>query len=158
DVALGVRRLVAHGRREDARLHRHHARDRLERAGRAHTVADHALQAADRHLALAEDAADHRRLDLVVGLRARAVRVDVVDGVGAHAAALDRLAHRGQAALAFGVRPRDVMRVAGEAATADLGQRGRAAPDRVRLRLEHQDARALSDDDALAVLVERLAA
>jgi hypothetical protein len=50
------------------------------------------------------------------------------------------------------------IRVAGEPVAADLGQRRRAPAHSVGFGLEHQNARALAEDEALAVEVEGLAA
>jgi len=46
--------------------------------------------------------------------------------------------------------------VARKAVTADFGLRARSAANRVRLGLEHQDAGAFAQDEALSIQVERL--
>ncbi len=72
---------------------------------------------------------------------------------------LERIARRIASTLPGPVRmrPGDVMRIAGEAVAADLGQRLAAPPRReVRLGLEDHDPRTLAEEQTLAIVVEGL--
>ena len=84
EVALGIRLLVVHRRREDAVVDREHAHHRLDRAGRAEAVAGHRLRRGDGELVrvVAEDVLDRLRLGRVAERRRGAVRVDVADALG----------------------------------------------------------------------------
>ncbi len=158
DVALGIGGLVADGRRVDARLDRHDAGDRLERARGPHAVAERALDARDGDAPVAEHLAHDLRLGEVVRARAGAVGVHEVDVGGRDPAVGDRAAHRLDAAERVGVRARDVVGVARQAVAADFRLGDGAAPDGVLLRLENDQPRPLAEDEPLAVQVERLAA
>src|SRR4029077_7852610 len=58
-------------------------------------------------------------------------------------------------ALGLRVRLTDAVGVERAAVAADLAVDARAAPDRLCERLEHHDARALAEQEAVAVAVER---
>ena len=117
---------------------------------------EHALHARDGHPPIAEDVADDLRLRQVVVLGPGAVRVDEVDVCGRDARALDGRAHRHDAPHGLGMRARDVVRVARQPVAANLGVKAGAAPVRVGLALEDEEPRALAEQKALPVQVERL--
>ena len=81
EIAIAVGRLVVDRRRQSPVAQGHQADDQFSHTGGREQMARHALGARDgRAIGLAaEDLLDRRRLDLVVGRRARAVGVDVVD-------------------------------------------------------------------------------
>ncbi len=83
--------------------------------------------------------------------------VDVVDLAGVDARILDRRLHGSEAAVAVLGGRGDVVGVAGQAVACDLGVDLRAARLGVLVLLEHQDARALAHDEAVAILVVRAA-
>ena len=80
---------------------------------------------------------------------------DVVDLVGGDVGVAQRLGHRAGLAAAGRLRGADVERVGGQGAADDLGDRGRAALERVRQRLDDDDPRALAQHEPVARHVER---
>ena len=106
---------------------------------------------------LAEHTLDRFGLVRVVELRRGAVRVDVVHGIGTDPGIFEAQPHACRGADALGRRLRDVVRVAVGAVADQLGEDRRAAPSRRFQFLEHQHARTLGHDEAVAVFVERAA-
>ena len=85
------------------------------------------------------------------------MRVDVLHGIGTDPGIFEAQPHACRGADAFGRRLRDVIRVAVGAIADQLGEDRRAAPSRRFKLLEHQHARTLGHDEAVAVFVERAA-
>ena len=99
---------------------------------------------------LAEDRPDRLQLGLVALGRRGRVGVDVLDVLRSEPGLLERAPGRADRAHAAGCRQRDVRRVGGRAVAHELGERRRAAGLRVLELLEHEDAGALADDEAIA--------
>src|SRR5690606_11357589 len=89
------------------------------------------------------------------GRRRGAVGVDVADGIGADAGVVDRVAHAARGAFAALARGGHVVRVAAHAETDQLAVDARAARHGLVVVLEHEDARAIAHDEAVAALVPR---
>ena len=81
--------------------------------------------------------------------------VDEVDLVAGHVVAVQRELHRPPGAVALLDRLDEVPRVAGGAEADDLGVDARAARLGHLQVLEHHRARALTQHEAVAALVER---
>ncbi|MPL82870.1 hypothetical protein SDC9_28819 [bioreactor metagenome] len=138
---------------DEAALHHQEAIDRLVHAGGAQAVAGERLGRGDRrHRALAEDAAHRIHLGHVAGDRRGAMRVDIAD-LAAFGQGVEGKPHRAFAALARGRN--HVIAVRGGAVTGELGIDLGAARLRVFKLLEHHDAAAARDDEAVARHVER---
>ncbi len=135
---------------------RQHADDRLDGARRAHHVPVHRLGRADHQRigVLAEDASDRSRLDAVVEVGARAVRVDVVDLLWPELAACESALHRLSDTAAIGGDRLHVEGIAAGRRSHPLGVDARAARLRVLKRLEDERAGALAEDEAGAVGIE----
>ncbi len=76
--------------------------------------------------------------------------VDVVHLIGRETGGFQRAVHRGAQALALGVGHRDVVGVGGGGVGGDFAVDARAALFRVLQRLEHEHARTLAHDEAVA--------
>ena len=100
-------------------------------------------------------ALDRDELVDVARRRRGAVRVDVVDVLGAQLGVAQRVLHRALRALALGRGLAEVECVRGRAVADDLAVDLGAALERHLALLEHQDAGALGDHEAVAVAVER---
>src|SRR5690606_35718936 len=96
---------------------------------------------------------DRQRLGQVAGRRGRAVRIDVADLAGIDARVLDRIAHAARGALATLARRGHVVRVAAHAEADQLAVDARTARLGLVVVLEHEDARAVAHDEAVAALV-----
>src|SRR4029450_6123202 len=96
-----------------------------------------------------EHAADGTVLGDVVARRGRAVQVDVVDAVGGQARVVERGAHRGDGARAFGVGRAHVVAVVALAGTEQPAGRAIAGA------LEEREGRGFADGKALALRVPR---
>src|SRR4051794_25509115 len=83
--------------------------------------------------------------------------VDVIDVRWLQAGLPERHLHRAIAARAFRMRCGDVISIAGEAVTDDLGIDLRTPRFRMLIFLEHDDTGSLAHDEAVAVLVVRTA-
>ncbi|KAK4044941.1 hypothetical protein OUZ56_032347 [Daphnia magna] len=158
DVALGIGRFVAHGRRVDPGFNGHHAADRLQGASGPHAVADRALHRRDRHAAIAKDLVHDLRFRLIIRLCSGPVGVHEIDVGGREAAPRNRLAHRADGAGRIGVGTGDVVGVAGDADRTNFSDNIGISANGVGLALEHNDPGPFADDEPLAVLVEGLAA
>jgi hypothetical protein len=131
----------------------------LEPSGAAQQMPGHRLGGTDRQLMgmLAE-----RPLD-GVGLRAvsrrcrGAVRINVVDLMRRDAGVPQGVLHHPVCAIAVLRWSGNVKRVAAHAITHDLGENRRSPPPRRLQFLQNQDARALADNEPIAVAVERTA-
>ena len=142
-------------RRHDAVADRHHAGDHFQRAGRAHAVGMHRFGRRDRQPVgmVAEDALDAARLDLVVGLGAGAMRVDVVDVLRGEPGVGEAEAHRRR--RPFDGRRHDVGGIAGKARAGKFGQDRGAARHGMFVGFQHGHAGALAEHQALAIGRER---
>ncbi len=132
---------------DEAVLHHQQAVDRLLRAGGAERMAGQRLRRRDRRafVAGAEHLADRVDLRPVAGRRRGGVRVDVAD----------LLVHRGKrhahaALAAFAGRRHHVVAVGGGAVADDLAVDLGAARLGVLQLLQHQNAGAAGDDEAVA--------
>ena len=103
---------------------------------------------------IAEQPLDRVRLDLVVGRRRCAVRVDVIDLFRADSGIGDRIQHDAVRAVAVFRRQRDVEGVAAHAVSDKFGDDLGAALLREFEFFEHEDAGAFADDKTVAILVE----
>ena len=103
-------------------------------------------------IALPNRLLDRAQLDRV-GHGRGAVGVDIVDVGRGHARLLQRHLHRAVGARPFRMRRGDVIGVARQAVADHLGIDFRAARLGMLIFLEHDDARALAHDEAVAVLV-----
>ena len=159
-VEIALRILVedVDRRRRDLVVQRQHGEHRLDAAGAAEQVAGHRLGRVDDQLlrVVAERELDRVGLVDVAERRRRAVRVEVLDLVGVERRPL-RSAALHRALRAVDVRRGHVERVGAHAEADQLGVDLGAAPLRVLVLLEHQDAGALAEDEAVAVLVPRAA-
>ena len=157
EIAVGVGRVVVRGRRQHAARERERGDRGLDPAGRAQRVAGHRLGRRNREplRVIAEHRLDRDGLVLVVELGRRAVRVDVADRRRLEPGVPQRGAEAGLGAAVVGRRRRDVVGVAVGGVADQLGVDPRAAPSGVLELLEHQDAGALADHEAVAVEVER---
>ena len=122
-------------------------------------VAHRALGRTDRQ---ARDVGTEHGLDrgafaAVVHAGGRAVRIQVVDVGGRGAGAPQRLPHRLDRAVAVGRRIGDAVARQRIAVAGQLGVDVRAAPARRMPFLEHQEARAFAQQEAVARRVERAA-
>ena len=126
-----------------------------KRARGAHAMCVHRLGRGDRERVRvrAEHAPDRRRLDLVVGLGAGAVRVEVVDILRMEPGIGEAVAHR--RFRPFHGRRDDVGCVGGQARAGDFGQDGGAARHGVLVAFQHRHAGAFAEDQAVAIGRER---
>ena len=157
DVAFAVGRFVVNRGWVNTAFDSKKAGRRLQGTRRSHAVAEHGFHARNRYASPAKDLVHDGRFCCVVGLRSGAVGVHEVDVSGLHACLRDGSPHGRNGPGGVGVRPRDVVRVAGETEAAHLGLKGRAPFRRVALALQNKNRRAFSYENSLAILVEGLA-
>src|SRR3989344_771401 len=150
EIGRGWRDLVAHRERRV---------DRLDAAGRAQQVAGHGFGRTHSQLArvTAKGGLDRERLGAVSQRRRSTVGVDVLHLVGIQPGVAQGVAHAARRALAAFRRAGHVIRVPAHAETHELAINFRAAFFRVLIFLEHHHARALAQDETVAVLVPRAA-
>ena len=103
--------------------------------------------------AVAEDALQSLKLGDVTDRGRRGVRVDVRDVVGGGPRLRERGEHGAGRAGPLGVGRGDVVRVARDRATGELGVDASPAGERVLLRLEHEGGSALAEHEAVTVNV-----
>ena len=98
-----------------------------------------------------EHGAQRVYLEQIAGRRRSPVRVHVVDGARIELRVGESGAHGPLGALAFGRGLRQVMRVGAGTVADDLGVDVRAAAERVLSLFQEQEARALGNDEAVAI-------
>ena len=149
-----VGRIEIERRRHDLVANGKNAEDALDRPRAAQQMPDGRLGAAHRCAAqiVAEDAPGRCQLDRV-GHGRGAVGVDIVDVAWGQPGLAERHAHRIFGAHPVGVRSGDVIGVARQAVSDHLGINGRAARLGMLIFLQHDNARALAHDEAVAVPV-----
>src|SRR5262245_10279800 len=154
EVAFGVGIFEVDCRRQDLAADDQRGDSGFKPTGAAEQVAGHRFGRAGGQFVgmVAERGFDRVGLVLVADWRRCAVDVDVIDMARLDAGVLDRPQHN--AARAVHVGQRDVERVRGHSVAGDFTINLRAAGLRVLQLFEQQNARALADDEAVAVLVE----
>ena len=156
-VALGVRHFVIDGGRDDAGLDRLDAGNHFDRARRAQHVAGGALDGADGEAArvVAKEGLDGPGFGDVALGGGGAVGVDVGDGLEVEAAAAHGDFHAAGGALAVRAGGGDVVGVGGVAVAGDFAVDAGAPFFGVLQFFEHEHARALAHDEAVAFPVKR---
>ena len=96
-------------------------------------------------------------LDRVTGGGRRAMRVDVIDFLGAHLSILEGAQHRARSAIAVLTGSRHMVRVGRGAVAAEFAQKRGLTPARVLFAFEHHHAGAFANHEAVPVLVKRTA-
>src|ERR1019366_4303824 len=159
EVALRIGGLEVERRWKKAALHPEQRRGEPGRSRGALRVPDLALHAAAGNSGgrVAERLLRRTRLDAVIEQRGGAVVLHVADVLGTEAGVGDRLAHRPCRLLAGFVEAHAVVRVAGRAVAADLGEHPRAARARALERLEDEHPGALAEDEPVPPRIERAA-
>src|SRR5262249_23438236 len=158
-IALRIGMKLIYGRRQDLVAQSQRADACLQTARAAKQVAGHGFRGADgKFLArrpFTEKPFHRGGFDDVADRRRSTVGVDVADIVGGKLGVFKSRAHDAERAVAVFDGLRDVVRVAGHAIADDFGNDRGIAFRRVFERLEDQNARALADDETIAVDVKR---
>ncbi|KAF5029068.1 hypothetical protein DSECCO2_652490 [anaerobic digester metagenome] len=138
-------------------MQRHDAEHAFHPARRAQQVTGHGLVGRDADVlgVVAEHLLDGLGFAQVVEVRRGGVGVDVVHVLGADARLVDGGAHGLRHAQAVFVRGGHVVGVAGRAVAHHFCVNGGAARLGRFQRFQHQEAGAFTDDEAVAVVVER---
>ena len=147
------------GRRKNAFLDGLDAGDGFGQAAGAHEVAGRGLGGAHRRCAFAaaEHGLDRQRFGLVAERRGRAVRVDIANVGRLHAGLLERQLHAAGSAFAVRAGRGNVVCIRGVRVTGEYGVDFCAAGECMLLGLDQESAAAFTDNEAVAVKVERAA-
>ncbi len=128
-------------------------------AAGAHEVAGRGLGGAHRRCAFAaaEHGLDRQRFGLVAERRGCAVRVDIANVGRLHAGPLERQLHAAGSAFAVRAGRGNVVCIRGIRVTGEYGVDFCAAGECMLLGLDQESAAAFTDNEAVAVKVERAA-